>query len=116
MLHVREPSDGRDRPRQPLVSGLPSTPSAPPRHVEGRTIGNDTPLDHPFHPHVWPIQLLEAGGQEASEPLWLHLVNVPTRRQVKIRVAPEDFGGTTVYHCHILDHEVRGMMGAVLAQ
>ena len=84
--------------------------------VEEWTIGNDSPLDHPFHLHVWPMQLLEVGGQEVSEPLWLDVVNVPARSQVKVRVAFEDFGGKTVYHCHILDHEDRGMMATVLAQ
>ena len=84
--------------------------------VEEWTIGNDGPLDHPFHLHVWPMQLLEVNGQEVSEPLWLDVVNVPARSQVKVRLAFEDFGGKTVYHCHILDHEDRGMMGTVLAQ
>jgi len=83
--------------------------------VEEWTIGNDSPMDHPFHLHVWPMQLLEVDGRELSEPVWLDVVNVPARSQVKIRVAFEDFGGRTVYHCHILDHEDRGMMGTVLA-
>ena len=83
--------------------------------VEEWTIGNDSPMDHPFHLHVWPMQLLEVDGRELSEPVWLDVVNVPARGQVKVRVAFEDFGGRTVYHCHILDHEDRGMMGTVLA-
>lgn len=84
--------------------------------VEEWAIGNDSPMDHPFHLHVWPMQLLEVDGQELSEPLWLDVVNVPARGRVKVRVAFEDFGGRTVYHCHILDHEDRGMMGTVLAR
>lgn len=83
--------------------------------VEEWTIGNDSPMDHPFHLHVWPMQLVETDGRELSEPVWLDVVNVPARSQVKVRVAFEDFGGRTVYHCHILDHEDRGMMGIVLA-
>lgn len=83
--------------------------------VEEWTIGNDSPMDHPFHLHVWPMQVLEVDGQQLSEPVWLDVVNVPARSQVKVRVAFEDFGGRTVYHCHILDHEDRGMMGTVLA-
>ena len=83
--------------------------------VEEWTIGNDSPLDHPFHLHVWPMQLLEINGRQVAEPLWLDVVNVPARSQVKVRVAFEDFGGKTVYHCHILDHEDRGMMGTVQA-
>jgi FtsP/CotA-like multicopper oxidase with cupredoxin domain len=84
--------------------------------VEEWTIGNDSPMDHPFHLHVWPMQLLEVDGHEVSEPLWLDVVNVPARSRVKVRVAFENFGGKTVYHCHILDHEDRGMMATVLAQ
>ncbi len=84
--------------------------------VEEWTIGNDSPMDHPFHLHVWPMQLLEVDGHQVSEPMWLDVVNVPARSRVKVRVAFEDFGGKTVYHCHILDHEDRGMMGTVLAR
>jgi FtsP/CotA-like multicopper oxidase with cupredoxin domain len=83
--------------------------------VEEWTIGNDSPMDHPFHLHVWPMQLIEIDGQRVAEPVWLDVVNVPARSQVKVRVAFEDFSGRTVYHCHILDHEDRGMMGTVLA-
>jgi FtsP/CotA-like multicopper oxidase with cupredoxin domain len=84
--------------------------------VEEWTIGNDSPMDHPFHLHVWPMQVLEVDGQPLPEPVWLDVVNVPARSQVKVRVAFEDFGGRTVYHCHILDHEDRGMMGTVVAR
>jgi len=84
--------------------------------VEEWTIGNDSPMDHPFHLHVWPMQLLDPDGQPASDPLWLDVVNVPAGGQVTVRVPFEDFGGKTVYHCHILDHEDRGMMATVLAR
>ncbi len=84
--------------------------------VEEWTIGNDSSMDHPFHLHVWPMQVVETDGQQLSEPVWLDVVNVPARSRVKVRVAFEDFGGRTVYHCHILDHEDRGMMGTVLAR
>jgi FtsP/CotA-like multicopper oxidase with cupredoxin domain len=30
-----------------------------------------------------------------------------------VRIAFEDFTGTAVYHCHILDHEDNGMMGVI---
>ena len=84
--------------------------------VEEWTVGNDGPLDHPFHLHVWPMQLVEVGGQEVTQSLRLDVVNVPARSEVKVLVAFEDFGGKAVYHCHILDHEDRGMMATVLAQ
>ncbi len=83
--------------------------------VEEWTILNDSPMDHPFHLHVWPMQLLEENGREVDGPTWQDVVNVPARGSVRVRVAFEDFAGRTVYHCHILDHEDRGMMGVVEA-
>ena len=84
--------------------------------VEEWTIGNDSPMDHPFHLHVWPMQLVEEDGRPVRDPLWLDVVNVPARSRIKVRVAFEDFGGRTVYHCHVLDHEDRGMMGTIVAR
>ena len=83
--------------------------------IEEWTIRNDSPMDHPFHLHVWPMQLLTENGAPVKTPTWLDVVNVPARGEVTVRIAFDDFGGRTVYHCHILDHEDRGMMGVVLA-
>jgi FtsP/CotA-like multicopper oxidase with cupredoxin domain len=38
---------------------------------------------------------------------------VPTGGSVTIRMPISDFGGTTVYHCHIVDHEDLGMMATI---
>ncbi|HEX2893366.1 MAG TPA: multicopper oxidase family protein [Marmoricola sp.] len=84
--------------------------------VEEWVIGNDTPLDHPFHLHVWPMQVLEAPGTDPTGPPdWRDVVIVPARGRVRVRIPITDFGGRTVYHCHILDHEDRGMMGVAEA-
>jgi FtsP/CotA-like multicopper oxidase with cupredoxin domain len=83
--------------------------------VEEWRILNDSPMDHPFHLHVWPMQLLEENGRPVDLPTWQDVVNVPARGSVRVRVAFEDFAGRTVYHCHVLDHEDRGMMGVVEA-
>lgn len=83
--------------------------------IEEWIIRNDSPMDHPFHLHVWPMQLLTDNGEPVKTPTWLDVVNVPARGEVTVRIAFDDFGGRTVYHCHILDHEDRGMMGVVLA-
>lgn len=81
--------------------------------VEEWTITNPTPMDHPFHLHVWPMQLIEADGEPVSEPTWRDVVNVPANGRVRTL---EDFThhpGRSVYHCHILDHEDAGMMAVV---
>jgi hypothetical protein len=66
--------------------------------VEKWTIGTSSPLDHPFHLHRWPMQLLELDAQPVTDPLRLEVVNVPAGGQVT-RVAFADFAGKTVYPC-----------------
>ncbi|GAA1435994.1 multicopper oxidase family protein [Microlunatus lacustris] len=84
--------------------------------VEEWTITNTSPMDHPLHLHVWPMQLIEEKGQPLGPPTWQDVVNVPARSNVKVRVAFDRFAGRTVYHCHILDHEDQGMMGVINAR
>ncbi|GAB3129452.1 multicopper oxidase family protein [Glaciibacter psychrotolerans] len=79
--------------------------------IEEWTLTNTSPMDHPIHLHVWPMQLMTPSADDA--PLWQDVVNVPARSSVRVRIAFEGFTGTTVYHCHILDHEDLGMMGII---
>ena len=81
--------------------------------VEEWTITNTSPMDHPMHLHVWPMQLIEQDGQSIDPATWRDVVNVPARGNVKVRIAFDDFAGRVVYHCHILDHEDQGMMGVI---
>jgi len=81
--------------------------------VEEWTLTNRSPMDHPFHLHVWPMQVIEEKGQAVDSVLWQDVVNVPANGRVKVRVAFKDFVGRSVYHCHILDHEDLGMMGVI---
>lgn len=81
--------------------------------VEEWTLTNPSPMDHPFHLHVWPMQVIEQGGRALDRPEWRDVVNVPAQGRVKVRVAFTDFTGRSVYHCHILDHEDLGMMGVI---
>jgi FtsP/CotA-like multicopper oxidase with cupredoxin domain len=81
--------------------------------IEEWTIVNTSPMDHPFHLHVWPMQVIEVGGQAIETPTWRDVVNVPARSSSRVRIAFDRFTGTTVYHCHILDHEDSGMMGVI---
>lgn len=84
--------------------------------VEEWTLTNSSPMDHPVHLHVWPLQIIKDGPREVSEPRWQDVVNVPAFGEVKALIAFDDFPGKTVYHCHILDHEDQGMMGTVEAR
>ncbi|MUN61818.1 multicopper oxidase domain-containing protein [Kocuria sediminis] len=81
--------------------------------VEEWTLTNSSPMDHPLHLHVWPMQVVQDQDRDVGTPLWLDVVNIPASGVVVVRVAFDDFTGRTVYHCHILDHEDLGMMGTL---
>lgn len=81
--------------------------------TEDWTIRNATDMDHPFHLHTNPFQVVALNGQPVRPVGWEDTVNVPASRSVTLRVRFRDFAGKTMYHCHILDHEDRGMMGVV---
>jgi FtsP/CotA-like multicopper oxidase with cupredoxin domain len=81
--------------------------------VEEWTIVNTSPMDHPFHLHVWPMQVLRVGSETIGPAEWQDVVNIPAHSSSKVRIAFDDFTGTSVFHCHILDHEDQGMMGLI---
>ena len=81
--------------------------------VEEWTLLNPSPMDHPFHLHVWPMQVIEESRTKPDAPVWRDVVNIPANGQVKVRVSFTGFTGRSVYHCHILDHEDQGMMGVI---
>ncbi|SDP13569.1 Multicopper oxidase with three cupredoxin domains (includes cell division protein FtsP and spore coat protein CotA) [Arthrobacter sp. ok909] len=81
--------------------------------VEEWTVVNTSPMDHPFHLHVWPMQLISVNGAAPVSLVWQDVVNVPANGRVTVRIAFKDFTGRSAYHCHILDHEDLGMMGVI---
>jgi FtsP/CotA-like multicopper oxidase with cupredoxin domain len=83
--------------------------------VEEWTITNTSNMSHPFHLHVWPMQLISVGDQVIDDPQWQDVVIVPPLGKSVVRVAFENHSGVTMYHCHILDHEDQGMMGIIRA-
>lgn len=84
--------------------------------VEEWTIINTSTMAHPFHLHVWPMQILTIGPNAVTDVQYQDVVNVPAKNRTTVRVYFNEFPGTTVYHCHILDHEDLGMMGALEAK
>ena len=81
--------------------------------VEEWTLVNTSPMDHPFHLHVWPMQLIDDNGRAVGSVVMRDVVNVPANGRATVRIAFRDFSGRSVYHCHILDHEDLGMMGVI---
>lgn len=74
---------------------------------------NKTDMDHPFHLHTYPFQVLSINGRPQPYRAWKDTVNLKKNDVVRIAIPFRDFIGTTVYHCHIVEHEDRGMMGVL---
>ncbi|KAG0656842.1 sphingosine N-acyltransferase lac1, partial [Rhodotorula mucilaginosa] len=83
--------------------------------------------DHPFHLHNSPMFVLSSGpgviSPEEASRLQHNLTN-PLRRDT-ITVAPgtwrvvrviTDIPGTLLFHCHIVWHQVQGLLGILLVQ
>ena len=79
---------------------------------------NNSGMDHPFHQHVNPSQILAISGGDAGYaafhttiPAWKDTVLVPKGGKVTMLVPVKDYGGMAMFHCHIIEHEDIGMMG-----
>lgn len=70
-------------------------------------------MDHPFHLHGFSFQVLDRNGVPEPYLSWQDTVNVPKHETVRFIVRFDDYPGKWMFHCHILDHEVAGMMGVV---
>lgn len=87
--------------------------------AEEWTVSNSSPLQHPFHIHTNPFQLLRNAATVYTPPwVWMDTIAVPTGtpqspKSVLLRQRYEDFTGGYVLHCHFLGHEDRGMMFGV---
>ena len=81
------------------------------------TVLNESGMDHPFHQHVNPSQILSISGVDSSYPpyttlpAWKDTVLIPKWGSVTMLVPVTDYAGMTMFHCHILEHEDIGMMG-----
>jgi len=77
---------------------------------------------HPYHIHVNPFEVLTRDKSgKIVDRYWRDTVMVwpasvgqdPSDAEVEIRTRYEDFTGSFLMHCHILDHGDRGMMEKV---
>ncbi len=84
--------------------------------VEDWEIVNTGSMAHPFHVHTNKFQIISQNGQPMPYLAWKDVVAVSPGETVRIRMAFRDYTGKTVYHCHVLDHEDRGMMGTLEIQ
>ncbi|EAQ67893.1 cupredoxin-like protein [Synechococcus sp. RS9909] len=84
--------------------------------IEEWDLVNTGVMDHPFHVHVNPMQVISRNGEPERLLAWRDVVLVRAGETVRVRTQFRDFSGRSVYHCHILDHEDLGMMGNLLIE
>jgi FtsP/CotA-like multicopper oxidase with cupredoxin domain len=84
--------------------------------TEEWTVTNSSPLDHPFHMHVWPVNVIAVSDNRQPLGIPQDVVLIPAGGWVRLRIAFTAYAGRSVYHCHILDHEDAGMMATVNVQ
>jgi FtsP/CotA-like multicopper oxidase with cupredoxin domain len=77
---------------------------------------NSTREVHPFHIHQVHFLVYGAGGQPVKDPIWLDTVNVPDGSSVDLVMDFTDpiIRGMSLFHCHLLKHEDKGMMAKIL--
>lgn len=94
-------------------------PDVPPMHVANGSMHvidlvNDAEMDHPFHLHGFFFQVLSQNGALVPPERLANkdTIILPQKSTTRI-VARFDQPGMWMYHCHILEHVARGMMGEV---
>jgi FtsP/CotA-like multicopper oxidase with cupredoxin domain len=79
-------------------------------------IVNATRELHPFHIHQVHFLVYAVNGVRLEMPEWLDTTNVPYNGTVDVIMDFSDpvIRGMSVFHCHLLSHEDKGMMAKIL--
>jgi suppressor of ftsI len=79
-------------------------------------VTNETLEVHPFHIHQVHFLIYAENGVRLKSPEWLDTVNVPVQGNVDLMMDFTDpiIRGVSLFHCHLLSHEDKGMMAKIL--
>ena len=71
---------------------------------------------HPMHIHQVHFLAYAENDRPIADPVWLDTVNVPYGGSVDVIMDFTDpvIRGMSVFHCHLLNHEDKGMMAKIL--
>jgi suppressor of ftsI len=77
---------------------------------------NPTREVHPFHIHQVHFLVYAVDNKPVKDPVWLDTVNVSYGSSVDLVMDFTDpiIRGMSVFHCHLLNHEDKGMMAKIL--
>jgi FtsP/CotA-like multicopper oxidase with cupredoxin domain len=79
-------------------------------------VTNSTNEIHPFHIHQVHFLVYERAGVPLRRPEWMDTVNLAPNESLDLIMDFTDpiIRGVTVFHCHLLQHEDKGMMAKIL--
>jgi suppressor of ftsI len=71
---------------------------------------------HPMHIHQVHFLVYAENGAPLEQPVWIDTVNVPVQGSVDVVMDFTDpiIRGMSLFHCHLLNHEDKGMMAKIL--
>jgi len=104
------------------INGKKYSPSDPPMTTVSIgafhhwRVKNDSHEVHPFHIHQVHFLIYAQNGVKLERPEWLDTVNVPVEGNVDLVMDFTDpiIRGMSLFHCHLLSHEDKGMMAKIL--
>jgi FtsP/CotA-like multicopper oxidase with cupredoxin domain len=70
---------------------------------------NETAWWHPMHLHGHSFKVLTRDDTAAGGAVWGDTVLVPPRQTIEIAFVADN-PGDWMLHCHVMDHQVAGMM------
>lgn len=70
---------------------------------------NDTAWWHPMHLHGHSFQVLDRGGKPEPHEIWGDTVLVQPRERVRVAFVADN-PGEWMLHCHVMEHQVGGLM------
>ena len=84
-------------------------------NIEEWTVRNASEELHVFHIHQLAFQVVSINGKPQPFEGLRDTIDVPIHGEVKLRMAFTDpvILGRFMYHCHILEHEDKGMMATI---
>jgi FtsP/CotA-like multicopper oxidase with cupredoxin domain len=73
---------------------------------------NDTAWWHPIHLHGHVFRVVSRNGQRAARAIDGDTTLLPPRERADIAFVADN-PGDWMFHCHVLEHQARGMMGVI---
>jgi FtsP/CotA-like multicopper oxidase with cupredoxin domain len=73
---------------------------------------NETAFPHPMHLHGHSFRVISRNGQPERHRPWQDTVLILARERAEVAFVADN-PGDWMFHCHVLEHQIAGMMGVI---